>query len=39
MSREFELKIPEHATPEEEERLVDEATDREIAKMLDGLGL
>jgi len=35
--REFEVRIPEDATPAEEERLINEATDREKEKLLDDL--
>ncbi|WP_217183385.1 hypothetical protein [Streptomyces sp. AC495_CC817] len=35
--REFEVSIPEDATPAEEERLIEEATDREEEKLLDEL--
>lgn len=37
--REFEVNVPATATPEEEEKLVGKATDREIDKLLDDLGL
>lgn len=37
--REFDVVIPEGATPAEEERLIEEATDREVEKLLDDLGL
>lgn len=42
MSREsrrgFEVNIPDGATPAEEEKLIEDATDREVDKLLDGLG-
>lgn len=37
--REFEVNIPDGAAPAEEEKLIEDATDREIDKMLDDLGL
>lgn len=39
VDREFEVRVPEEATPAEEERLVEEATDREVDELLDDLGL
>ena len=36
--REFEVKIPDGATPEDEEKLIEEATDRAVDKLLDDLG-
>lgn len=37
--RSFEVKVPEGASPAEEERLIQQATDREVEKLLGDLGL
>lgn len=38
IQRDFEVRVPEGASPEEEERLIQEATDREVDKLLRDLG-